>query len=59
MKKRIPIVLETDRKDYDLAIENMISEGGPIRLLAEDEDDKEMDLKKSMKDDTKKEKPLH
>jgi hypothetical protein len=53
MKKRIPVVLETDRKDYELAIENMISEGGPAHLiLMEDETEEQEKSKKA-------EKPIH
>lgn len=51
MKKRIPLVLDTDKKSYDLAVENMISEGGPV-LIAEREEEKEA-VKKE------KDKPLH
>jgi hypothetical protein len=53
MKKRIPVVLDTDRKDYELAVENMISEGGPIHLLIMEDDVK--DKEKAGKE----EKPLH
>ncbi|SDN22548.1 hypothetical protein [Alkalicoccus daliensis] len=47
MNKRIPIVLETDRKSYDLAVDNMISEGGPVVSIENKEDTED------------KEKPLH
>lgn len=51
MKKRIPIVLDTDQKIYDLAVENMISEGGPVAQVKNDKEQQTMKKEK--------EEPLH
>lgn len=49
MKRRIPLILETDKTAYETAVENMISEGGPVY---ESKDAEDHDVKD-------KEKPLH
>ncbi|MFC4735430.1 hypothetical protein ACFO4L_02420 [Bacillus daqingensis] len=48
MKRRIPLILETDKTAYEAAVDNMISEGGPVYVI---DDMEEQDIEQ--------EQPIH